>query len=231
MFNHYPYESILIITKGKFGAKIVNTLTLPVSFSFKLDFWNLDRGTFGDLSNYDMVIVVADKITEKEWTAICQATPSFVVAIGTTVPEEIKFDTYSIYETSVKVYSKTLQSFINAISYSNCVRCDIADIRAVLRNGRQSKAIYIESMMDLNDLTKLVVKQLTDAKMSSIVAKEILLSLFLPENFIWDEVNKIEYAIYHYIDVEGTIVRNVFCDELDDDKEEQKYGLSLVISY
>ncbi|AWP54102.1 hypothetical protein BV006_00712 [Haemophilus influenzae] len=121
--------------------------------------------------------MVADKLIKEEWIKIFQAKLKFVVAIGCCIPKEIGLDGCSICEIQVEAYAKMMLAIMSGVSY-NFFRFEWRDMRyALLKQEKQTKAIYIESM-EATELAKLALKKLVDEKIPLTQIKKLLCFYF-----------------------------------------------------
>lgn len=237
-YDFYDFEEyqdvISIITKGKFGKEIINSLALPKeldSLDFKLNILHLETKEWEDLSANEIVFVVADVLIEEEWIKICQARPKFVVAIGCCIPKEIKLDGCSIYETQVEACAKTILAIMFSVSY-NFFRWEWEQMRDVLlQQEKQTKAIYIESM-EVAELAKLTLKKLADEKIPLTKIKVAICSYFYKDGLYYNDVFDISETLHNEMNPDIQFCHSVILPTFDSNYEENnKIGLNVIVFY
>ena len=224
-YDFYDFEEyqdvISIITKGKFGKEIINSLALPKeldSLHFKLNILHLETKEWEDLSANEIVFVVADVLIEE-------------VAIGCCIPKEIKLDGCSIYEKQVEACAKTILAIMFSVSY-NFFRWEWEQMRDVLlQQEKQTKAIYIESM-EVAELAKLTLKKLADEKIPLTKIKVAICSYFYKDGLSYNDVFDISETLHNEMNPDIQFCHSVILPTFDSNYEENnKIGLNVIAFY
>lgn len=201
MVEEPVYTVISIVTKGAFGKKVANTLTLPRVEHVDVKYFDIEEVTSENLSGSHLVFVIADEMNKEEWESIYQAQQSiFLVVAGCETPVfPAPQDCCFINEKSELLCSKALSSIMAVVWGRGLIELDLADVRDILGKYETRSVIGYVHSESAEDATQELLKQFYDKAMLLEDAKGILINLVIhPESGFLD-INKVTDKLFEVV--------------------------------